>query len=316
MFELDIEEIYPDNKHKGSEYGHQPNSSAPVARQKERMKKLQFLKTGTKKYRFILDGEMGLNVMCSKTRMETSWIVQVKNILEAGYVIDLVAYAITLKECNSEGFREMFHITRQFQKLYDEIKVKTDLEGNLLEVLNQKQLCEKWKQIKSETIQYFNDDMNLDEFFAVNDDEFAKPEFLHKLIREVEFFFLYLQSGGYGQKFSSWGLHELKRDNAFRTNTITWDMDFSGEYAIESNSSCGVMNVESRFEPDKKWLQKAYGEMPFIKVEELKPDFNLRGKYVFYNENGWLKEAELEVNEIVHPNQLYHKMKYRIQEIH
>jgi len=184
------------------------------------MKKLQFLTTGTKKYKFTLEGEMGLNVMYSKTKTETSWVLQVNNISGNRYIIDLVAYDIFLKECDNEGFRELFQVTRQFQKLYDEIKVITDWEGNLVEVLNQKQLIEKWKQIKIETIQYFNDDMNLDDFFSVNDEEFAKPEFLHRIIREVEFFFLYLQLGGYGRNFSSWGLTEIKRDNIYHCFTF------------------------------------------------------------------------------------------------
>ena len=313
MFDFFIEEI-PSGKNKKTSESSTVSSS--VTTRKERMKRLQFMTTGTKKYKFTLEGEMGLNVMCSKTKTETSWILQVQDILDSGYVIDLVAYDIVLKECNNEGFKELFQVTRQFQKLYDEIKVQTDYEGNLIKVLNQKRLIEKWKQIKSETIQYFNDDMNLNEFFAVNDEEFAKPEFLHKIIQEVEFFFLYLQSGGYGRKFGSWGnIKEIKRDNAFRTNAIAWDLEFSGEFEINPDSAYGNMDVESRFEPDKKWLQKAYGAIPFIKLDELRPDFSLKGKYIFYNKNGWLKKAELEVNEIVHPDQLYHKMKYRIQEI-
>jgi hypothetical protein len=307
MFDFFIEEIGPDNK---------PGNSKPTASVKpERMKRLMFRKTGVKKYKFTLEGEMGLNVMHSKTVTDTSWILQVQNILEGGYVIDLVAYDIRLRECDNEGFRELFQITRQFQKLYDEVKVRTDLAGNLQKVLNPEQLFEKWKHIKNETVQYFNDDMNLEQFFAVKDEDFTKPEFLNKLIREVEFFFLYMQSGGYGQKFQSWGATELKRDNAFHTETIPWILNFSGNYEINPASPFGKMKVEGSFTPDRKWLQKAYGEMPFIKLEEMKPDFNLKGAYIFNNENGWLKEAKLEVNEIVHPGQLYHRMKYQIQEI-
>jgi hypothetical protein len=313
MFDLSIEEIPSSDRNNKKATSDSLHASTPP--KKERMKRLCFRNKGTKKYKFTLEGEMGLNIMHSKTKTETSWILQVQNISERGYILDLVAYDIVLKECNNEGFKELFHITRQFQKLYDEIRVQTDLEGNLQNVLNQKQLIEKWQQIKSETIQYFNDDMNLDEFFAVNDEEFAKPEFLNKIVKEVEFFFLYMQLGGYGQKFSSFGLKELKRDNAFRTAEITWDLDFSGAYEVSPESPLGKMGVESRFEPDKKWLQKAYGQMPFIKIEELKPDFNLKGNMIFYNETGWIKQAQLEVNEIVHPNQLFHKMKYQIQEI-
>ena len=311
MFDFFIEETGPNDRAQKppSAYSHH------TPQKKEPMKRLIFREKGTKKYKFTLEGEMGLNVMCSKTKMETSWIVQVQNISDGGYILDLVAYDIVLKECNNEGFKELFQITRQFQKLYDEIKVRTDWEGNLIQVLNRQQLIEKWKQIKQETVQYFNDDMSIDQFFAVSNEEFSKPEFLSKVIREVEFFFLYMQMGGYGQKFSSWDFVELKRENAFRTNTIVWNMDFSGYYEINPGSPLGQMTVKSKFEPNKKWLQIAYGQIPFIKVEELKPDFNLKGNSVFHNETGWLKEAELEVNEIVHPQQLYHKMKYQIQEI-
>jgi hypothetical protein len=291
-----------------------PTSYVPVAN-KEKMKRLHFTSGGTKKYRFTLEGEMGLNVLSTKTKTETSWILQVQNITDKGYVLDLVAYDIALKECDNGGFEELFHITRQFQKLYDELRVETDLEGNLVRVLNQKQLIEKWAQIKRETIQYFNEDMNLDDFFAISDEEFSQPEFLHKIVQEAEFFFLYLQLGGYGQKFNSLGTVELKRDNAFRTNVIHWDLEFSGRQEQRPNSAFGIMEIDGSFEPGKKWLQKSYEEMPFVKIEELKPEFSIKGKSLFYNDSGWLKEAELEVNEIVNPNTLYHKMKYRIEEI-
>jgi len=282
---------------------------------KEKMKRLAFYETGVRKYKFTLEGEMGLNVMHSKTITESLWILQVQDIMNDGYIIELITYDVALKECDSEGFSQLFQVTRQFQKLYDEIKVKTDREGKLIKVLNPERLLERWKQIKNETVQYFNAGTNLDDFFAITDEDFSKPDILYKIINEVEFFFIYLQTGGYGQKFNPFTYREIRRDNAFRTGVIEWDMEFMAKYEVKPESPLGKIKVNSKFEPNKKWLEKAYGEMPFIKVEDLKPDFTLNGEYIFDNRSGWIKKAVLNINEIVHPSQLFHKMKYSIEEI-
>lgn len=307
MFDFFLEET-PQSPKKG-------NTVQEKMTKTEKMKRLFFRKTGTKKYKLTLSSAMKLNNMLSKTVAETSWILQVQNILNEKYLIDLTAYDYTLKECNNQGFAELYHVTRQFQKIYDEINVITSLDGRVLSVKNGEQLLEKWKNLKKETLQYFGKEISLEQFFAVNDEEFLKPDYLCKLISEVEFFFIYMQIGGYGQKFNPFGFVELNRDNAFKTAVIKWDLDFSGRYEIIPDSPLGKMEVKSTFEPNKNWLKQGYGEVPFLKIEELKPDFSLNGNYIFHNESGWLKEAELNVNEIVHPTLLYHKMNYKIQEI-
>lgn len=281
----------------------------------KKMKRLSFLSTGTKKYKFTLEGEMKLNVMLSQTKTETSWLLQCKDISDDGYIFDLLSYDTVLKECNSDGFKELFLITNQFKKLYDEIKFQTDKEGKLLRVLNPEKLTEKWQRLKAETIQYFGDETTIDKFFAVNDEEFAKQDFLNKLINEVEFFMFYLQLAGYGKKFNSWATGEIKKDNAFRTGVIIWDLSFSGKNEIIPGSPLGKVVTKGSFGPNKKWLEKAYGEIPFIKLEELEPQFTIEGNYTFYNKSGWLKSASIELNEVVHKNLLYHKMKYIIEEI-
>lgn len=307
MFDFFIEENDPGSKLKPKD-SDKENKEVVINR-------LAFLKKGTKKYKFTLEAEMGLNTLYSKTIIDNFWILQVLDISDQGYIIDLVNYDVQLRECNNEGFKEMFHVTRQFQKLYDEIRVTIDKEGNLIKVMNAQRMGDRWKQIKKETISYFNDGTDLDEFFAIKEDEFYKPEFLQKIVREVEFFFIYLQVPGYGRKIKQWNNSEIKRDNAYRTEQIRWVLDLSGRKEIITDSPLGQINVKSVFETNNKWLQRGYGNMPFVKVEELKPDFSLKGEYQFYNKSGWLKRAKVLVNEIAHPKNLYHKMNYLIEEI-
>lgn len=303
MFDFFIEETNPGKST-------QPHNKPPKENQ---LKRLIFTKPGTKKYKFILESEISLNSMIIKTKVETSWILQVLNITEDEFVLSLVAYDYVLKDCNDKGFAELYQITRQFQKLYDDITVSVDHHGNLKKVLNHDQLVHKWEDIKQETVQYFGDQANLDQFLAVDNETFSTPEFLQKIIREVEFFFVYLQAGGYGQKFSSY--RELQRENAFRTGQITWDLDFSGKNQITYDKPIGEMKVSSFFQPGKNWIKEAYGKMPFLEIDKIKPNFELKGHYEFNSSSGWIKNAWLDVNEIVHPQLLFHKLKYKIQEI-
>jgi len=307
MFDFFIEET---NSGKGN-----TNSDNKIQKEpkREQMKRLNFKTTGVKKYKFSLESEVMVGSLFSKTLVENFWILQVQKLTENGYILDLVTYDVVLKQCNEQGMKELFHVTRYFQKIYDEVKALVNPDGTINQVLNQEQLTEKWKSMKLDSIQYFGEDTNLEQYFAVDDETFSKPDFLKRLVSEIEFFFVYMQIGGYGQKFNSY--RELKKDNAFRTGQITWDLDFSGKEEIETGSLLGEMKVNSFFQPGKNWIKQAYGQVHFLNIDELKPDFNLKGKYTFYNTNGWLKDASLTVNEIVHPKLLFHKMNYKIQEI-
>lgn len=308
MFDFFVEET-GSNKNKNTS----DNNTIQSTSKRERMKRLYFKSTGVKKYRFTIESEVLVANLHSKTTIENSWVLQIQKITDDGYILDLVTYDSTLKECNEQGMKELFQITRYFQKIYDEVKVSVYLDGTIKQVINQNQLIEKWKAMKFDSIQYFGDETNLDQYFAVNDETFSKPEFIKKLASEIEFFFIYMQLGGYGQKLNSY--RELKRDNAFRTGEIIWDLDFTGKDEIETNSPLGEMNINGFFQPSKSWAKQAYGQVQFVNVDELKLDFNLKGKYTFYNDNGWLKEALLTLNEIIHPKLLFHKMNYKIQEI-
>lgn len=307
MFDFFVEEINPNKNINSSDKTTQSTSK------RERMKQLNFRSTGVKKYKFTLESEVIVGSLYSKTSVENSWILQVQKIMEDTHILDLVTYDVALKECNEQGMKELFQITRYFQKIYDEVKVLVNLDGTIKQVMNPEQLIEKWKTMKLDSIQYFGDETNLDQYFAVDDEAFSKPEFIKKLTSEIEFFLIYMQLGGYGHKFNSYG--ELKRDNAFRTGQITWDLNFSGKDEIETGSSLGEMNVTGIFQPGKNWTKQAYGQVQFLNIDEVKPDFNLKGKYIFYNNNGWLQKASLTMNEIVHPKLLFHKMNYKIQEI-
>lgn len=305
IFDLDIQE----NSSSGKK--NNPDSKEKYTLQK----KLNFRKTGTKKYRFTLEGEAMLHSMRSQTKVEYSWMLNIQQINDDFYILNIITYDNELKYSNEQGLRELFYVTNMFQKIYDDIKVKVDLNGKVLQVLNSDTLVDRWKRFKHESIEYFGTKTNLEEYFAVSDDQFSDPNFLKMLVSKSEFFFIYLQAGGYNRKFNSFSNYELIRSNAFEKGDIKWLISYLGKDQIADKSHLGEMKLEGGFIPNKKWLKDSYGELNFLDIDKLVPQFSMKGNYVFYNSNGWLKESVLEVNEIVDPKQLFHKLKYSIKEI-
>lgn len=304
-FDLDIQEI--NNPERRNNFN--------LKEEYVQQKKLNFRKTGTKKYRFTLEGEAMLHSMFSKTKVEYSWMLNVQQINDEFYILNIITYDNELKYSNEQGLQELFYVTNMFQKIYDDIKVKVDLNGKVLQVLNSDTLIDRWKRFKHESIKYFGTETNLEEYFAVTDEQFADPNFLKTLVSKSEFFFVYLQAGGYNRKFNSFSNYELIRSNAFEKGDIKWLISYSGKDQIASKSHIGEMKLDGSFVPNKKWLKDSYGELNFLDVDKLDAKFSIKGNYVFHNSNGWLKESVLDVNEIVDSKQLFHKLKYTIKEI-
>ncbi|MCX2430386.1 hypothetical protein [Pedobacter sp. GR22-10] len=62
--------------------------------------------------------------------------------------------------CNNQGFKEMFLVTRQLEKLYDEFEAVVNQSGEILEIKNIDFLQQKWKRIKNELVNYFDEAPN------------------------------------------------------------------------------------------------------------------------------------------------------------
>lgn len=270
-------------------------------------KTINFWKTGIQKYKITLVGELQINSMNTTSKVENNLIFHLKNIFDDGEILlNLISYDKEMISCNNQGFKEMFLVTRQLEKLYDEFEAVINQSGEIIEIKNLDFLQQKWKKIKNELVTYFNEGTDIESFFKLNDETMNNQSFWKQMLNEQEFFFLFFDLANYGHSFQR--RKQIKRDNAFRSNQINWQMD----YEAKTNSDGITMSVNGLFKPDNKWLDQAYGKMPFLTGIPFTPNFKIEGEYKFDPATGFIKEAYVNLEETVNSGLLYHKLKFQI----
>lgn len=277
-------------------------------------KHIRFYEYGDyQKYRVTLTGEMQVNNMNVINTVVNNFILRVKNISHDDIVkMELITYDKEMVATTNPAFKEMFAVTRQFEKLYDEVMVGVEMNGKVLSLYNMDTIQEKWTRLKNENIPYFNENTDIEEFFKINEANIANEKFWLNILNEQEFFFLFFSLAGYGHKFSH--VQDIERSNAFKNGKIKWEI----RATTSDNQSDDItkrVDIEGWFDFSKSWVQKTYGEMPFLKERKLTPKFQIEGYYVFDLETGWINRAEIYQEETVDKDILFHKMKYVIEKI-
>lgn len=275
------------------------------------LKRFGFRKKGIQKYQVRLEGEMQVNSMNVKTVVENKYILQLKEIYENSVLIDLVSYDKEMVETSNPTFKEMFMVTRQLEKLYDEFTARVSHEGEILEIKNLSALQEKWLRIKKELVPYFNEGTNIEEFFSLNDQTMKSPDIWKQLLNEQEFLFLFFKLAGYGKKLNF--SDTLVKENAYRSGKIAWDIQ--GYTPIEFFSEVLNLSISGSFKPSTGWLDKAYGKMPFMNEISFQPSYQLQADYQIDSESGFIRKAHVYWEEIAHPSLVFHKMKFTITQI-
>lgn len=277
--------------------------------EEKKRRRISFYELGTHKYRLTLDGEIQVNTMNVKSTVSNNFVLQVKEVDETEAVIDLVTYDKEMIACTNPAFKEMFAVTRQLEKLYDEMTVRLSLEGEVLDIYSMDIFEEKWQRLKNENVPYFGESTDIEDFFKLNAENVSNKEFWINILNEQEFFFLFFQLGGYGQKYAY--VKDIYRYNAFRNNKLKWEI-VSSPYETDRATNRKRVDIEGWFNAGKSWLKESYGKMPMLADVKLDPHFAIDAFYVFDYNTGWISEAGITIEEIVHPSILFHKMNYKL----
>lgn len=268
---------------------------------------------GYGKYRVTLTGEMQVNNMNVINTVVNNFILNVKDISHDDIVkMELITYDKEMTATTHPAFKEMFAVTRQFEKLYDEIRVGVKMNGEVLSLYNMDTIQEKWKWLKNESIPYFNDNTDIEDFFKINESNISDEKFWLDILNEHEFFFLFFSLAGYGHKFSH--VQDIYKSNAFKNGKIKWEI-IARTSEEQSDAIFKRVNIKGWFDFSKRWIQKTYGEMPFLQERKLTPKFQIEGYYIFDLRTGWINRAEIYQEETVDKDILFHKMKYVIEKI-
>lgn len=277
--------------------------------EEKKRRRISFYEPGTHKYRLTLDGEMQINTMNVKSTVSNNYILQIKEVNEKDVIMDLVTYDKEMTDCSNPAFKEMFAVTRQLEKLYDEMTVRLSLDGEVLDIYNMDTFKEKWQRLRRENVPYFGESTDIEDFFKLNEKNISDKEFWINILNEQEFFFLFFQLSGYGHKYRY--VKDIYRHNAFRNNKIKWEI-ISSPYEVNSSTGTKRVDLEGWFNAGKSWLKESYGKMPMFSDVKLEPHFAIDAFYVFDYNTGWINEAYITIEETAHPSVLFHKMNYRL----
>lgn len=240
-----------------------------------------------RRYHIAISGDMVMGEVANRTKVETEYLL---NVLEVDdnkcATIELITLDTDVIDTGNQAFRELSVIANQLKKVTQDIICVIDKEGKVLQVVNTEQIKRKWEQLKGEMVSICGRTGELTDFFNVNEKLFREQETLRRYVEEMEFFKLHF-NGLYGHHMRD--KEHRETDNAFKTNKVPYNLYFDID---EDENLIRVRFEGDDFHINHDWLQKAYGQMPFVDLRNMKPKFAIQGDYVIEKATGLIKHAK------------------------
>lgn len=273
--------------------------------------KIQINKCFTERYLVEQTSEIVMSSLVVKTVTEFRWDVRVLKISDHGYQIELLSLENVLKESNNPNMRDLNAFNNAFKRMYSELNMLVNKEGELLEVKNISEIQRKWTQVKAEmeAIQTKHD--NMKGIIALNDELFNNPENIKAAVKGNEFFEVFFNAY-LGLNLP--GGRNLKKKSLFAQETINWNYAITSETgapAADGKTSINIVGHPTQ-SFDKSWIKNAYGSFPITEIADRKPEVKDEANYTIEYRSGRVLEGLITKEEIVHPEYLKAKMVYRI----
>lgn len=240
-----------------------------------------------RRYHIAINGDMLMGGVANRTKVETECLLNVLGIDSNKCAkIELITLDTNVIETGNQAFRELSVIANQLKKVTQDIVCVIDKEGKVLQIINIEQIKGKWEQLKGEMVSICGCSGELTDFFNVNEKLFSEEETLRHYVGEMEFFKIYF-NGLYGHRIRD--KEHRETDNAFKTNKVPYNLYFDID---EDENLIRVRFEGDDFHINHDWLHKAYGQMPFVDLRNMKPEFAIQGDYVIEKATGLIKRAK------------------------
>ena len=261
-----------------------------------------------RRYHIAINGDMLMGGVENNTKVETECLL---NVLEIGSnkcaTIELITLDTDVIETGNQAFRELSVIANQLKKVTQDIVCVIDKEGKVLRVVNTEQIKRKWGQLKSEMVSICGRSGELTDFFNINEKLFCDQDTLKQYVGEMEFFKIHF-NGLYGHQIRN--KEHRETDNTFKTNKISYNLYFDND---EDDELISIRFEGRDFEINHDWLQKSYGQMPFVDLRNMKPEFTIQGDYLIEKTTGLIKGAKFVWDENI-SKELHLRTEYIITE--
>jgi hypothetical protein len=268
----------------------------------------------TKKYLITNKSDIKIGGMHIVSTNECRWVLQVKEIRETYYVVELLTMGNIIKETNNPMVKDVAGFNNMFKEIYNELVLEISLSGELLAVKNPTTIRNKWKIVREQMKNLAQHQKSVADVIKINDDIFDDDKKLFEVIKATELFELFF-IGFYGKVLP--GMRKVERPNKFKGSKFEWNYEFV--YA-ENRTETAKHNlidinlngfVSQNF--SKANIEKIYGKFDFINYNTIKPTVNCNGKYSLNLQTGMIEKAMYNNYEIIDENQLYSKNEYLIE---
>jgi hypothetical protein len=268
----------------------------------------------TKKYLIANKSDIKISGMHIVSTNECRWIIQVKEIKDDYYVIELLTMGNVIKETNNPMVKDVAGFNNMFKEIYNELVLEISLNGELRAVKNPATIRNKWQRIRSEMKNLEQQQASVSDVIRLNDDIFDSDKNLFDVIKSTELFELFF-IGFYGKKLP--GIRKIERPNKFKGAKYEWMYEFAYADKINGFGSKGFIDIDvtgivnQTF--SKNRIEEIYGKFDFINYGTIKPFVKCDGKYTLALETGMIEKAVYNNYEVIDENQLYSKNQYVIE---
>lgn len=269
---------------------------------------IDFKSLATRKYLVTIKSNMNLNGFTSDNEVQIRWMLSLIEIGTEYYSFELITLDHSMVKADNSGYIEIHKVVSQMQKALNEVKFTVDRQGNFLKVDNLEQIKDRWEDVKSEAIEYNRDNTSLVELFKIQDQTFESKGGIEAMVKNMEFFTIYLNSL-YGRDFFSRVRKNIP--NLYRSGTIPFDLRYESN---ASNDYDNAINIQIEGYPnilDENHIKNLYGGFPFSDFNMVKPIYVYNANYNIDRANGFLKDGQVHFKEIINDKfsgEVYYKL--------
>ena len=256
-------------------------------------------------YMLSIEMESMLVSALMKSKTEIRYDFSILNIDEEGFECRLVQLDIFIQEANSNLIHEVAELTGAFNRMFNELHLKLDHTGKVLQVLNIELILSKWKQTKQLMQQAANKSDDLKDLIALSDSMFASPEKIQQAIQANEFlqtYFGYI----YGSEVP-FSKSDPNRTNFLNTSYLPFKVSSTIDQQTASQKNIKVLTSSVPYVTlDMNFKKNAYKSFEDkIDLKSIKPEITEDAVHLIEVKTGKLLHTNVVKKEIADDQKLY-----------
>ncbi|GHS94639.1 hypothetical protein FACS1894207_3190 [Bacteroidia bacterium] len=262
-------------------------------------------------YTLLIETDSMLINASLKSKTQARYDFSVINIEKDIIECRLMQLDLFVVESNNDLVKEIAQVTAAFNRMFNELHLKLNEKGEILEILNIDLILSKWKQTKTEMqkIARANDDIK--QLIIINDNLLAQPEKIKIAIKANEFLQVFFGKI-FGVNISS-KVNEMGT-NLLNTTNLAWSFLITDIYEQQNLNRIKIISeAEPQYSLNSKFYHNAYQQFAeHIDLSKLSVKLEQHSEYLIDKDTNRVIQAQINKIEEVHPNKLYMKLCYTL----